>query len=503
MNSLANDLSLLGASTQNYFTQSHKMLINGKFVNAVSNREIDVYDPTTSQIIARVPEGGAEDIDKAVLAARNAFDNGPWPKMTPVERERRLLKLADLLEHHGQEISEIESVNTGRILSATRKFDVDLSVDYLRYTAGWATKIEGKTMSPSVPYLPDGKFFAYTTREPVGVVAAITPWNVPLGQAIWKIAPAIATGCTVILKPAEQAPLSALRFAQLVELADIPPGVINIVSGIGRIAGAALVNHPAIDKISFTGSTETGVEIAQVAARNMKKVTLELGGKSPVIVMDDADLDVVIPGAAWAIYGNHGQNCCAGSRLYVHKKLFDKVVSGIADIARNIRLGAALDSATEMGPLISKVQQNRVLNYINAGRSQGAEILTGGESPDHPGSFVKPTVLVKTDLSMSVVQEEIFGPVLCAMPYDDIEGVIQEANATKFGLGASLWTNNINNVHNISPRLDAGTVWVNTHNVLDLSVPFGGMKFSGTGHELGDEAVLQHTRLKVNMISIT
>ncbi|MGH8035441.1 MAG: aldehyde dehydrogenase family protein, partial [Lysobacterales bacterium] len=394
--------------------------------------------------------------------------------MKPGERERKMLKLADLLESKADEFAEIESVNSGRTLMNTRLFDVDLSVDYLRYMAGWATKIHGKTVDLTVPYAPQMNFFAYTKREPIGVVAGITPWNVPLGQAIWKIAPALATGCTIVLKPAEQTPLTALRFAQLIQEAGLPDGVVNVVTGYGHGAGAALVNHPGIDKISFTGSTEVGKQIAIRAAGNFKKYTLELGGKSPVIVMDDADLDPAIPGAAWAIYGNHGQNCCAGSRLYVHHKVYDQVIQGVAAIAAAIRLGPGLNPTTEMGPLVSKAQQQRVLDYIRSGVEQGANIEVGGKALDDPGFYVEPTVLTNIRHDMKVVQEEIFGPVLVAAPFTEVDEVLVRANGTRYGLGASLWTQNIGRMHKLVPLLKAGTVWVNTHNVLDLALPFGG-----------------------------
>lgn len=502
MMNLSNDLSALGDASRAFLGREHRMLINGDFVSSASGETFETLDPSTAEVVASVPAGSAEDIDRAVLAARAAFDHGPWPRLKPADRERRILKLADLLERNAQEFAEIESVNSGRSIIGTRLFDVDLSVDYLRYMAGWATKIEGRTMTPTVPYVPDGNFFAYSTREPLGVIAGITPWNVPLGQFIWKLAPALATGCTIVLKPAEQTPLTALRFGELLAEADIPDGVVNIVTGLGHAAGAALVDHPGIDKISFTGSTEVGIKIGESAARNMKKSTLELGGKSPVIVFDDADLDVTIPGAAWAIYGNHGQNCCAGSRLYVQEKIFEKVVGGVADIAKAIRLGPGLNPATEMGPLVSPVQQDRVLGYVQSGLSEGGELLAGGKRPVHPGCYVEPTVMVNTNEQMKLVQEEIFGPVVVAMPFKDEAEVIERANATRYGLGASIWSTNINTVHRVSPQLAAGTVWVNTHNVLDLAVPFGGVKHSGIGHELGEEAVLHHTKLKVNMMSL-
>lgn len=503
MLNLSNDLNALGKPARSFLKREHRMFIDGEFVKSVSGKTFETLDPSTSAAIASIPEGSAEDVDRAVKAARAAFDHGPWPHLKPADRERRILKLAVLLENNAQEFAELESVNSGRSVFGTRLFDVDLSVDYLRYMAGWSTKIEGRTITPTVPYVPDGNFFAYSRREALGVIAGITPWNVPLGQFIWKLAPALATGCTIVLKPAEQTSLTALRFAELMAEADIPKGVVNIVTGFGHVVGAALVEHPGIDKISFTGSTEVGIKIGEIAARNMKKSTLELGGKSPVIVFEDADLDIAIPGAAWAIYGNHGQNCCAGSRLYVQEKIFDKVASGVADIAKAIKLGPGLNPETEMGPLVSPTQQNRVMSYIESGLSEGGELLAGGARPDHPGCYVEPTVMVNTNERMKLVEEEIFGPVLVAMPFKDEADAIARANDTKFGLGASIWSTNVNTIHRVSPQLAAGTVWINTHNILDMAVPFGGMKNSGIGHELGEEAVLHHTKLKVNMMSLS
>ena len=380
MQSLANDLSLLGSASRSFLGARHQLFIGGRFTDSIAGETLPVIDPTSGIEVGRVPAGDASDIDLAVHAARFAFDEGPWPKMRPSERERIMLKLADLLETHATEFAEIESVNSGRTLMGTRLFDVNLSVDYLRYMAGWATKIAGQTMTPTVPYIPNGKFFAMTVREPAGVIGAITPWNVPLGQAIWKIAPALAAGCTLVLKPAEQTPLTAIRFAELLAEAGVPEGVVNIVSGFGEEAGAALVAHPGVDKISFTGSTEIGRKIGEAAARQMKRFTLELGGKSPMVVLEDANLDITIPGTAMGIFANHGQNCCAGSRLFVHERIFDRVTQGIAKIAAQIRLGPALAANTEMGPLVSTVQQQRVLGYIQSGRAQGAEVLVGGRA---------------------------------------------------------------------------------------------------------------------------
>lgn len=502
MKSLANDLSTLGRASRDYLGACHQLFIDGQFVTGSSDETIAITDPSSGLVVGRVPSGTPEDVDRAVKAARRAFDEGPWRKMGSLERERLLLRLADLLEANATEFSEIESVNSGRVLPATRAFDVDLSVSYLRYMAGWATKIHGQTLDATVPYVPGGQFFAMTVRQPIGVVGAITPWNVPLGQAIWKVAPALATGCTLVLKPAEQTPLTALRFAKLVAEAGVPEGVINVVTGYGETAGAALVEHPLVDKISFTGSTHVGRLIGEVAARTFKHVTLELGGKSPMVVLDDADLNVTIPGTAIGIFANHGQNCCAGSRLFVHEALYDEVVQGIAEIAKATRLGPPLSPDTQMGPLVSAGQQKRVLNYIQSGLEQGAQLIVGGQALAGSGAYVRPTVFADVQPDMRIVQEEIFGPVLTVARFRDVQDVLRRANDTEFGLGASVWTRNLNKAHWFIKNFRAGTVWVNTHAVLDLGVPFGGIKHSGIGHELGEEAIRHHTHLKSAIISL-
>ncbi|MFT4826711.1 MAG: phenylacetaldehyde dehydrogenase [Halioglobus sp.] len=499
---MENDISLLGSASRKFIFNEHNMVIDGESVGSGDGASLPIYDPSSAKLIASVPSATVADVDRAVAAARVAFESDEWAGLKPASRERLILKLADLLEENAQEFAEIESVNSGRLVVNTRLFDVDLSVDCLRYMAGWATKIHGRTIEVSAPYAAGMDFFSYTKREPLGVVAAITPWNVPLGQAIWKIAPALATGCTVILKPAENTPLTALRFAQLVKEAGIPNGVVNIVTGAGAVAGAALVEHPGVDKISFTGSTETGRLIGVAAAKNFKKCTLELGGKSPVIIFPDADMAQAIPGAAQAIFGNHGQNCCAGSRLFVHASVYDQVVDGVREIADGIKLGPGLASGSEMGPLVSKVQQQRVVDYIRSGVADGAEAVAGNTAVDHPGFYVKPTVLAKVRPDMKAVREEIFGPVLVVAPFSDVEEVIAAANNTDFGLGASVWTKNIDRVHRILPKLKAGMTWVNTHNVLDVAVPFGGVKNSGIGTELGEEAIIQHTNLKATIMHI-
>ena len=499
---LTNDYSAISDRATGWLKAENAMVIGADHVTARNAKTIDVYDPSTGMPFTRVPAAGPEDVDRAVKAARAAFESGPWPKMKPVERERLMLRLADLLQERGRSFAELEVVNSGRLLGATQAIDVDFSVDCLRYMAGWATKIEGRTATLSTSYLPDSSFLGFTTKEPIGVVAAITPWNVPLSQAIWKIAPALATGCCVVLKPAEQTPLTSLRFAELALEAGIPPGVINVVTGTGREAGAALVAHPGIDKISFTGSTQTGRAIAAAAAPGFTKVSLELGGKSPMIVFDDADLDLVIPGVAWGIFGNHGQNCCAGSRLYVQEKIYDRVMAGVVEIARSIRLGHGLESDTQMGPLISAAQQARVNGYIEAGQADGAELLCGGGRIDHPGYYVEPTVFANVTGDMRIVREEIFGPVLAAASFTTEDEVIAEANRCSFGLGASLWSPDINRIHRLSRRLDAGSIWVNNHNTLDLAMPFGGFKDSGIGKELSEAAIDQHVRTKSHFHAI-
>lgn len=503
MPELSNDYGRLSQASRDFLFRQHDMVVDGRLVAAEAGESIEIIDPSSGERVGRVPAGSEMDVDRAVRAARTAFDEGPWPRMPPGERERLILKLADLVERDRLMLAEIETVESGRVLGAVQAFDSDLTVSCLRYMAGWATKLSGKTIDLTVPYAPGMRFFAYTRLAPVGVVAAITPWNVPLCQAAWKIAPALAAGCTIVLKPSELTPLGALRLGQLALEAGIPAGVVNVVTGSGRAAGAALVAHKMVDKISFTGSTPVGREIARVAAENFKKVTLELGGKSPMVVLADADLDKVVPGAALGIYANHGQNCCAGSRLYVHSSLYDRVVAGIAEIAARTILGSGLDPAAQMGPLVSKQQQARVIGFIERGADAGAEIVVGGTALDHVGAYVKPTILAGVDHGMEVVREEIFGPVLSVMSFDDEDMVLGQANDTAYGLGASIWTQDVNKMHRFSAGFQSGTVWVNVHNILDMALPFGGIKNSGIGQDLGEEAVLQNCSLKASVINLS
>jgi len=479
-----------------FLEKPRQMLINGHWVDSVSGKTFPSYDPSTGEVLATVAEGDKADIDLAAKAARKAFESGPWRKMSVSERGRLIWKLADLIDQHLDEFAFLESLDNGKPLTIARAADVPLAADLFRYMAGWATKIEGNTIPISVPYTPKARYLSYTLREPVGVVGQIIPWNFPLLMAAWKLGPALATGCTIVLKPAEQTPLSALKLGELIQEAGFPEGVVNIVPGYGETAGAALAAHMDVDKVAFTGSTEVGRLIVHAAAGNLKKVSLELGGKSPNVVYKDADLDLAIAGAASAIFFNHGQCCCAGSRLYVEKEVFDKVVDGIAEQAKKIKVGRGLDASTDMGPLVSEEQLKRVCGYLDSGFSQGAKAVAGGHKASDKGYFVEPTVLVNTNEDMKVVQEEIFGPVVTAMPFTEPEEIVVRANDNVYGLAAGVWTNDIGKAHRTAEHLKAGTVWINCYNIFDAALPFGGYKQSGWGREMGHEVLNNYTQTK-------
>ena len=481
------------AAARAFVSGSHMLLIGGGWECPLSGRIDDVFDPSTGEIVARVPSGGPDDMSRAVAAARSAFDEGPWTRMPAKERGRLLLRLAGALQAAADEVAAIESIDNGRPLRLSRIEHVGNAIDVLEYYAGWATKLSGSTLDIAAP----GEYHTYTLREPVGVAGLITAWNVPLQMAAMKLGAALAAGCTTILKPAEQTPLSALRLGQLALDVGFPPGVINIVTGLGPVAGAALVAAREVDKISFTGSVATGKAILHAATGNLKRVTLELGGKSPVIIFPDADLDVAIPAAASAAFHNSGQVCAAGTRLFAHRSVFDVVVDGIARRAEALRVGLPFDEDSELGPLISQSQKDRVLGYIKTGASENATVLAGGTAIDRPGYFVKPTVLTKVTPDMAVVREEIFGPVLAAMAYgqEDLDAIAKMANETIYGLSARIFTRDLSTAHRLARRIRAGSIRING-GVPDVNVPFGGYKQSGWGREGAREGIESYTEVK-------
>jgi phenylacetaldehyde dehydrogenase len=472
-----------------------QLFIGGQWANAASGRTFETPNPATGETLAQVAEGEAEDIDRAVKAARRAFEDGPWSKMTTSERGRLIWRIGDLILEHLDELAQLESLDNGKPFVVARAADVTLSADMFHYMAGWATKIEGDTINISVPYMPGANFHSYTLREPVGVVGQIIPWNFPLLMAAWKLAPALACGNTVVLKPAEQTPLTALRLAELIAEAGIPDGVVNVVTGFGETAGAALAAHNDVDKVAFTGSTEVGKLIARAATGNLKKVSLELGGKSPNVVFDDADPSA-IEGAANAIFFNHGQCCVAGSRLYVQQGRFDEVVDGVAEIAKSIKLGPGMEQDTQMGPMVSDEQMRRVTGLVDSGIAEGATALSGGGRHGNRGYFVEPTVLTNTRPDMTVVREEIFGPVVVAAPFSDLDEVAAVANDTPYGLGAGIWTKDISKAHALAKKIRAGSIYINCYNVFDAALPFGGYKQSGWGREMGHEVLEAYTEVK-------
>ncbi|WP_061290467.1 aldehyde dehydrogenase family protein [Herbidospora cretacea] len=486
----------LEKSVQDFISTPRQLFIGGQWVDAASGRTFATPNPATGETLAHIAEADREDVDRAVRAARAAFEEGPWSRMTASERGRIIWRIGDLIEQYGDELAQLESLDNGKPYAVARAADIPLAAELFRYMAGWATKIEGNTISLSVPYMPGSEFHAYTLREPIGVVAQIIPWNFPLLMAAWKLGPALTTGNTVILKPAEQTPLSALRLAEIMAEAGLPEGVVNVLPGYGETAGAALAAHDGVDKVAFTGSTEVGKLIVQAAAGNLKKVSLELGGKSPNVVFDDVDPALAIPGAANAIFFNHGQCCVAGSRLFVHESRFDEVVSGVADIARGIKLGSGLDPDTQMGPLVSDEQFRRVTGYLESGRAEGARTVAGGQRHGDKGYFVQPTVITDTTSDMAIVREEIFGPVVVASPFSSLDEIAAQANDTAYGLGAGIWTRDVNKAHALAKRLRAGTVWINCYNVFDAALPFGGYKQSGWGREMGHEVLEAYTEVK-------
>ena len=469
-----------------------QLYIGGQWRDAIDGGTLDVVDPATEKLICKVSAGNAKDIDLAVTAARRAFESPEWRDMPPLVRAGLINRLADLMERDQESLAQLESLDQGKPVKWARAFDVASAIMTLRHAAGTPSRLDGRVMNLSFP----GKYHAYTRRQPIGVVGQIIPWNYPLVMAIWKIAPVLATGCTSVLKPAEFTPLSALRLAELIDEAGIPKGVINVVPGTGKDAGAALVAHPGVNKIAFTGSTAVGKQIAAAAAGDVKRVSLELGGKSPVVVLGDADFAQAIPGVAQGIFFNTGQVCCAGSRLYAEKKVFDKLIDGLVEASSGLVVGPGLEEATDLGPLNSQQHFAKVTSLIERGREEGATIVTGGKRKFDKGYFVEPTIMIDTKPDMSVVREEIFGPVLTASPVDSIDDLVRQANDTHYGLAAAVWTRDVSKAHELAARIDAGTVWVNCHYVFDPAMPFGGFRQSGYGRENGSEVLDLYTETK-------
>lgn len=478
-----------------------KMLINGKLVASKSGKSFDTLNPATGEVICKVYEADKEDIDLAVKAARTAFE-GPWKKVSPYERERLLNKLADLIEKNAEELAQLETLDNGKPIRESMAVDIPVSVQHFRYYAGWATKIHGETLSVS-----SGDFHSYTLREPLGVVGQIIPWNFPLLMATWKIAVAIACGNTVVLKPAEQTPLTALRLGELIMEAGFPAGVINICPGFGETAGAALSSHLDVDKVAFTGEYTTGRKIVEASKGNLKRVSLELGGKSPNIIFVDGDLDAALKGCMASVFFNQGQVCCAGTRLFVENKIYDDFVGKLSDKVKSLKLGHGLDPNTQMGPLVSSEQLQRVTGYLEAGKKEGAKPLAGGNQAKgtglEKGYFVEPTVFSGVNNKMKIAQEEIFGPVVSAIPFKDVEDVVFQGNETTYGLAAGIWTNDLKKAHKVAKAIKAGTVWVNCYNVFDPSMPFGGYKQSGYGREGGIHAIELYTQMKSVWVNLS
>jgi phenylacetaldehyde dehydrogenase len=488
------------AAAQTALGREPQLFINNEWVDSTAGETLAVIDPCTAKEVGRIVEATEEDVNRAVAAARKAFDDGRWTGLPALQREQIIRKLADLIEAHADELAELEAIDNGKPKTMAAMIDIPNAVDMIRYTAGWATKLTGEYIEPLST--PAGAVHSYVRREPVGVAALIVPWNFPLLMAVNKIAPALTAGCTAILKPAEQTSVTALRLADLVAEAGIPAGVVNVVTGNGHTVGDLLVRHPDVDKIGFTGSTEVGKLINRNATDNLKHVTLELGGKSPVIVLPDVDVSEVSPAAAQAIFFNSGQVCVAGSRLYAHRSVFDNVLEGIAETGEFWAPRPSLDPEAHTGALVSKEQHDRVLSYIEAGKKAGATIAMGGDAPNAEGYFVNPTIMVDVAPEMSVVREEIFGPVVVAQRFDDLDEVARQANETTYGLAAGIWTKDLSAMHKLASKLKAGTVWGNCHTLIDPALPFGGYKESGIGREQGRYGVESYTQLKSVIIQL-
>lgn len=474
-----------------------QLLIDGEFVDALDGQTLDTINPATGEVITSVALGDVADLDRAVAAARTAFDSGPWPRMKPAERAAAIWRLGDLLMADAAEIGRLETLDQGKPYSHSVHGYVPAAAGLFHYMSGFATKLEGSVIPVSAP----GEYHTYTRREALGVVGLIIPWNFPLNIAAWKLAPALAAGNTVVIKPAESTPLSTLRLGQLALEAGIPPGVVNVVNGYGSTVGQRLAEHPLVDKVSFTGSTATGRRIVDAARGNLKRVTLELGGKSANIIFPDADIEAAIAGSTDGIFNNAGQACAAGSRLYVHDDVYDEVIAGMAEKARQIKVGDGFDPATEIGPLASLEHFERVSGYLDIGKGEG-EVVTGGARVGDKGYFIEPTIFAGAAPDARIVKEEIFGPVVVANRFKDVDEVVALANDSRYGLSSGIWTQNVATAHTVAGRIQAGNVWVNTYGVFDASMPFGGVKESGWGREMGHAVMHDYTDIKTVCVRI-
>lgn len=484
-------LVALADGTKSFLARSHRLLVGGDWIAASGGEPISVINPADGKAICEIGEASASDVDKAVSAARKAFETGPWPAMKPGTRSLLMMRLADMMERHCEELAQLETLDNGKPINYARG-DVFASIGAIRYYAGWADKINGTTHNINMP----GDYHVYTLKEPVGVVAQIVPWNYPLVMAAMKLGPALAAGCTVVLKPAEDTSLTALRLGEIILEAGLPEGVVNIVTGLGRTVGAALAAHRGVDKIAFTGSTATGKAIAQVAAADLKKVSLELGGKSPNIIMADANLEAAVPASAMGIFYNSGQTCTAPSRMYVHASVADKVIAGIVAIGQSIKIAPGLDEDSGLGPLVSQRQFDRVAAYIDAGRAEGGEIASGGKRHGDEGYFMEPTIIAQTRNDMKVVREEIFGPVLVVQTFSDADEAMRLANDNDYGLAAAIWTENLGQAHRMARAMKSGIVGINTAMGADWDVPLGGIKQSGIGRENGRDGLELYLQTK-------
>jgi len=493
MNTAAN--VVVSEAVQRFLARELGLFINGGPQLAHSSRRLDIFNPATGKVLTTVPDADRQDVDRAVSNARDAFDRRVWSGLRPADRERILLHFANVLESNAEELAQLETLNQGKSINIARAIEVGASVEYVRYMAGWATKITGETLNVSIPFPPGARYTAFTRKEPVGVVAGIVPWNFPLMIAVWKLIPALAAGCTIVIKPSPETPLTALRLAELAIEAGIPPGVFNVVTG-GRECGSALAAHPGISKISFTGSTPTGKLVGVAAVQNMTRFSLELGGKNPAVMLADVDVDHAVQGALAGGFLNQGQVCAAVSRIYVHRSKYRQIADGLADVANAMTLGAGLDPNAQVNPLVSVQHRDRVEQHLAQAKTEGLRFLAGGTRVEQPGYYVRPTVIADVPHDASIIRDEVFGPVLALVPFDDPAEALRLANDTPYGLAASLWTNDLRAAMNLVRDIEAGTVWVNAHVPLDPGMPFGGVKQSGMGREFGKFAVDAFTEIK-------